>query len=177
MSEITDATRLLGRGQQITLAGGATHEVRFTNRSLVRIEDDYDGLEDFAAAVQRKPFRTVAYVIHLTLGVPLESAIDMVDTRRMKEYIDTIGSALEAALPDQPVKVRIVQNHEIGGDRYRAGTVVEVVSGRARHLVEARVAEFIQGNQKATPGSESPGVASSALLSPAGTSTPNDSGI
>lgn len=176
MSEITDAQRLRGKGSQVQLADGATHEIRFSNRSLAQIEDDYDGLEAFAQVLQRKPFKTMAYVISLTLGVPSDQAIDLVDSRRVKEYIDATGAALEAALPAELVPVRIIQNHEVEGDRYRAGTVVEVSSGRARHLVEARVAELVEGNVKAAPGNESPGAAFSASPSPAGTSTRSGSG-
>ena len=177
MSEITDGQRLLGRGTTIKLADGAAHEIRFSNRALVRIESDWGSLSAFAEGIRSKPFSTIAYAIHLTLGVTQEQAIDLVDTRHIKAYCDAVGSALELALPDQTVKVRIVQAHEIAGDHYRAGTVVEVPSDRAKHLLEARVAEVVQGNEKAAPGSESPGAASSALPSSDGTSIPSDSGI
>ena len=101
MPEAGDTRRLLARGVAVTLADGAVHEIRFPARLLARMEDDYDGLENFADALRRKPFRTVGYVLHLTLGAPPDRAVDLIESRRMGEYVIAIGEALEEALPEQ----------------------------------------------------------------------------
>jgi hypothetical protein len=180
MSETADAQRLLARGRSVQLADGATHEFRFSNRALVRIEADYETLDAFTDALKAKPFSTLAYAIHLTLGVPLDQAIDLIDTRRTHQYLVAIGEAFEEALPEQDVAVRILQAHSVGEDHYRAGTVVTVPAERAAHLIGARVAVMETqdpGNAMAAPGeSSSPGAASSALPSSAGTSTQSASG-
>lgn len=95
-----DARRLLAQGTEIILADGAVHTVRFSNRSLARIEDDYGGLEAFTSVLKDKPFGSAAYVISLTLGVPYEQALDMVDTRKVADYYKAIAAALEEALPE-----------------------------------------------------------------------------
>lgn len=178
MSEITDVQRLLARGRTIQLADGASHEIRFGGRSLAQIEDDYGSLQEFTEALRAKPFRTLAYVIHLTLGVPKGEAIDLVDTRKASAYIEAIGDAIAEALGEQDAKmtVRIIQNHEVDGEHYRAGTMATVTLERAKHLLAARVAEVVQGNGKAAPGSDSPGAASSTSPSWDGGSTPRPSG-
>jgi hypothetical protein len=146
-----DGRRLLARGHSITLADGAVHQVSLRNRHLTRIEDDYGSLDEFAEALRRKPFNGLAYVIGLTLGVSKDEAIDLVNTQSVRQDLSAIGDAIAEALGSGEVSVRILQNHEIEGDRYRAGSEVSVTAERARHLLEARVAELVSGNGKAAP--------------------------
>lgn len=180
MSENTDdGRRLMARGMEMTLANGSVHTVKFTSRAMARIEDDYGSLEAFTEVLKDKPFNSVAYVIHLTLGVGMDQALDLVDSKRVRDYFQAIGAAMEEALPEQPVSVRIVQDHEFEGTRYRAGTEVEVTSDRAKHLIAARVAvaaEADSGNAKAAPGQGSPGAAFSTSPSASGTSRRRTSG-
>lgn len=175
MSEPTDAQRLLARGVSVELANGASHEFRFTARTVARIENDYGSFDAFAAAMRAKPINSLAYVIHVTLGVSQDDAVDLIDTRRLNEFSAAMNAAINEAFPEADVKVQILQNHTINGQRYRAGTTVDVSSERAKHLVDARVAEIVEGNAKAAPAS-SPGAAFSASPSSAGTSTPSASG-
>lgn len=95
-----DSRRLLASGTKMELADGAVHTVKFTNRSLAKLEEDFGSLEAFTDVMKAKPFGTVAYVISLTLGCPYEHALDLVETKRVAEYYKAISAALEDALPE-----------------------------------------------------------------------------
>lgn len=177
MSTHTDGTRLLARGFEVTFKDGSTRRLILADEPLFLIEEEFDGLENFTATLRRKPLGTARRVFALALG-PECADLALFDSRRMGEYVSAIDDALIEALPEEPVKLRILQNHEVDGDRYQAGQVVEVSPERAKHLIKARVAkpeESDQGNGQAAPGA-SPGAASSMSRSASGTSPRRRSG-
>lgn len=180
MSEMTDTARLLARGALVTLRDGSQARLVMDAERMATIEDEFDGLENFGEVLRRRPIRTVATALRVFCGLPDDqAALRAMDTRRIDAYVSAIGDALAEALPEQPVMVDIVQNHEIGGDRYVAGTRVEVTSGRAAHLIAAHVAKPVEvpdsGNGPAAP-SASPGAAGITSLSSSATSRRRRSG-
>lgn len=180
MSETTDTARLLARGAQVILRDGSQVRLVMDAEHMVIIEDEFDGLENFAEVLQRKPIRSTATALRVFCGLPDdEAALRAMDTRRMDQYVSAIGDALAEALPEQTVTVDIVQNHEIGDDQYRAGTRVEVSSERAAHLIKAHVAKPVEepdsGNGVAAL-SASPGAAGTTLPSSHGGSRRRRSG-
>lgn len=96
--------RLVAKGSDLTLIDGATVTVVYSARKLAQIEEDYGSLDAYWAAIGEgtagKFFRHLAYTIGLVLGMSPDDAYDLIDTRRVREYMAAIAAALVEAMPE-----------------------------------------------------------------------------
>lgn len=101
--EISDAARLLAKGSRVTLANGAEAEIVLTVPVLMAIEERYGSIEGFTEAwsthVRGKIFGHLAFLFSETLGVSHEEAVELIDSKRLAEYMEAVVAALNEALP------------------------------------------------------------------------------
>lgn len=97
--------RLLARGSDIELANGDVVTLVYTARMLARIEVEYGSLNAYLADVQLgtggRIFHALAFTLGLALRQPVDRVWDLIDTRRLADYVSGMGAALLEAMPPQ----------------------------------------------------------------------------
>lgn len=101
--EITEGQRLLALGQPVTLADGTQARIVFTARALLAMEEKYGSLDAYFTTVaggsKKALLAAVVHTLQVTLSLPLETAVDYVDTRHLNAYVKAINDAIAEALP------------------------------------------------------------------------------
>jgi hypothetical protein len=108
--EPSDAQRIAARGRPITLADGRTARLRFSLRSLARLEEDFGSLGAVAevlnagvgaageAAVVGPLLRLMhAGLIHERLS--LDELDDLLEPSRLRDYSEATAAAFREAMP------------------------------------------------------------------------------
>lgn len=97
--------RLLARGSDVVLADGATVTIVYAARSFAAIEVEYGSLNAYMEAIQRgtggRIFHDIAYTLGLVLRQSVDQVWDLIDTRRISDYLEAMSAALLEAMPPQ----------------------------------------------------------------------------
>lgn len=97
--------RLLARGSDLELANGDSVTLVYTARLFARIEVEYGSLnaylQDIQQGTQGKIFHAIAFTLSLVLRMPVDKVWDLIDTRRLSDYVAAMGAALLDAMPPQ----------------------------------------------------------------------------
>jgi hypothetical protein len=102
MSEISDP--LLAEGKLITLVGGEQRQLVLRNRALRAIERRYGSMRNFIEGMRETYFDQLAFLFSLAFTVTEDQALDMIDSRRIQEYVTTVTEVLMEALGIEPPK-------------------------------------------------------------------------
>src|SRR5258708_1430130 len=94
MSESTDAKILLNEGDLITLKGGEQRHLSFDNEALLKIEERYGTFPDFFKSLGAVYLRNVAFVFSAAFRVTEKRALEMIDSRQLKDYLTAIGNGV-----------------------------------------------------------------------------------
>jgi hypothetical protein len=98
--------RLIARGSDLVLADGSTVTIVYSARSFARIEAEYGSLNAYMTALSEgtggKLFGLLAFTLGLILGQPVDRVWDLIDVRRLNDYIEAMGAALIEAMPPAP---------------------------------------------------------------------------
>lgn len=98
--------RLIARGSDLVLADGSTVTIVYSARTFALIEAEYGNLSAYMGALAQgtggKLFGQLAFTLSLILSQPIDRVWDLIDTRRLNEYIEAMGAALIEAMPPQP---------------------------------------------------------------------------
>jgi hypothetical protein len=93
-----DKPCLTGDGVSLMLADGKAHEVRFTARAIIRVENTYGSHEDFETALDTMPVGTLASVLLIAAGVTDENvALDLLDGVNWRPMILDVRAAWKLA--------------------------------------------------------------------------------
>lgn len=152
-TETTDIQRLVADGKEIILADGSAATVHLNARAMAKIEDRYESLDAYFAALRAatggKLYHHLAFTFQVVLGLPESKVWDLIDTRQTASYIKAIGAAIAEALPEASEEEKAEQ--------------------------AAAEQEGESGNPSTAPD-RSPGAVSSTPPLSNGTSTPSGSG-
>lgn len=98
-----DTPSVSGDGVTVQLANGP-HEVRFSAKAIVRVENTWGTYEDFLFDLENAPVRTISMVLVLT-GIEKDEskAIDLLDGVNWREAREQVLAAWRRAnwLPDE----------------------------------------------------------------------------
>src|SRR5262249_7754202 len=97
-----DTGALVALGRPVRLANGETRMLRFTNRAVVGIEKLFGGTQKYMETIKVSPLQTTAETFALVFGGSPEAALDLLDARRLPEYLDAISSGLLEFFGIQP---------------------------------------------------------------------------
>jgi hypothetical protein len=107
--QAAERRRLIARGSDMTLANQDVLTVVFTPRLMAKIEDDYGSLNAYWDAIGEgttgKWFHHLTYTLELVGGYTHDEALDLIDPKRTREYMDALGAALLEAMPAAPEEV------------------------------------------------------------------------
>jgi hypothetical protein len=99
----SDLKRLMAKGTEIKLKGGASVRLVLEAEALCAIEDEYGNLNAFAETLQAatggKMFHHLVFTLAAALGMSREETLSVFDTKQTGRYIEAISVALAEALP------------------------------------------------------------------------------
>lgn len=108
---VSDAARIAGQGEKITLADGRTLRVRYPMKAMLAIEERWGsinaiqalvGIDEKGAAVG-KVFGPLIDLLEIGLAhenLGRDELLDLTDPAQLNSYWEAVGRALHQALPD-----------------------------------------------------------------------------
>lgn len=93
-----DAPSTVGDGIKVALAGGAMHELRFSIKAMVRVENTFGSAADYLAALETQPIGTLASTLIITdIAKDDASAIALLEGVNWRELREDLHRAWRRA--------------------------------------------------------------------------------